>query len=58
MAKFDKAALDELLARQGLNAGEPDAQIIGCGNKRGFLNAKLTVGMRDPEIKKHYKNAF
>ncbi len=42
-------ALDKLLSTDGLNAIETDAEIHDCGNKQGFLNANLAVGMRDPE---------
>jgi len=51
-------ALDELLKRDGLNAFETDAGVFDCGNKRGFLNANLAVGMRDPVTKKHLQCLF
>ena len=51
-------ALDELLKLDGLNSLETDAGIHDCGNKQGFLNANLAVGMRDSEIREEVKRLF
>lgn len=51
-------ALDELLKTDGLNSLETDAGIHDCGNKQGFLNANLAVGMRDPETREEIKRLF
>ena len=40
-------ALSELLGHVGLNTLKTDADVYDCGNKLGYLNANLAVGMLD-----------
>jgi UTP--glucose-1-phosphate uridylyltransferase len=51
-------ALDVLLKIDGLSAFETDASIHDCGNKQGFLNANLAVGMRDPKTRDGISDMF
>jgi UTP--glucose-1-phosphate uridylyltransferase len=50
-------ALSKLVIKEGLNAVLTDAHIFDCGNKLGYLNANLLMGMRDPNSRAKI-NAF
>lgn len=51
-------AMDSLLKSDGLNSLETDAEIHDCGNKQGFLNANLAMGMRDSDTREEVKRLF
>ena len=49
-------ALDMILKENKLNAFLTDGVSFDCGNKRGFLGANLTLGMRDNETKEYIED--
>ena len=51
-------ALYALLAKEGLNSVMTDADVYDCGNKLGYLNANLAVGMRDPKVRENLYSLF
>jgi len=51
-------ALDKFLNYGNLNAFLSTAKIFDCGNKKGFIGANLTLGMRDPDMSDYLKDLF